>query len=214
MADIFSVNTIFFNIFDYQVSYLEFVGTVLYFASVWLIARRNMWTWPVGIISVILYMFLFYQFALYSDVFEQGYYLIASTYGWWAWSRGSRNEKVATGFSKPRVIALWAAVTLLIGVALGLTMSQVHDWLPLVFPEPAALPMLDAITTVMSLSAMWLLTLRRAESWVYWIIVDIAAIYVYFTKGIAFVGLQYIALTLMAVYGFMSWRQNVKKVVA
>jgi nicotinamide riboside transporter PnuC len=38
--------------------------------------------------------------------------------------------------------------------------------------------------------------------------VDIAAIYLYFTKGIAFVGLQYIALTAMAVYGLFNWYRS------
>ncbi|MCP4695159.1 MAG: nicotinamide mononucleotide transporter, partial [Desulfobacterales bacterium] len=39
-------------------SYIELVGTVFYLLSVWLIARRNMLTWPTGIISVILFFFL------------------------------------------------------------------------------------------------------------------------------------------------------------
>jgi nicotinamide mononucleotide transporter len=208
MPNLFSVETTFFEILGYPVSYIEVVGTVLYFASVWLIARKNPLTWPVGIISVILYMVLFFQFSLYSDFLEQIYYLIASAYGWWAWSRGAKGEEVVTGFSSPRTIVTWAAVTLVFGVALGLVMGEVHNWWPVLFPASAALPMLDAITTVMSLAAMWLLTLKRAESWIYWIIVDIAAIYVYFTKEIVFIGLQYVVLTGMAIYGFLRWRSK------
>lgn len=206
MFQLFSIENTFFTILDYPVSYLEFVGTVLYFASVWLIARRNVWTWPVGIASVILYMMLFYQFALYSDTLEQIYYLVASAFGWWYWVRGDKAEKVATGFSGPKEMTLWAGVTLVLGLALGAAMSQIHLWLPTIFPEPAAMPYLDAVTTVMSFSAMWLLALKKAESWLYWLIVDIAAIYVYFTKGILFVGLQYIVLLGMAVYGFLVWK--------
>jgi len=211
LTNFFSVESTFFEVLGYPVSYIEFVGTVLYFASVWLIARRNMMTWPVGIASVILYMILFYQFNLYSDVLEQVYYLVASLYGWWVWSQGSRQGKVATGFSKPKTLLTWALATLSLGLILGFVMSNVNSWLPEVFPQPAALPMLDAITTVMSLSAMWLLTLKRAESWVYWIIVDLAAIYIYFTKEIVFVGMQYVVLTLMAIYGFIVWRKSPTK---
>ena len=208
MPDLFSVETTFFQILGYPVSYIEFFGTVLYFASVWLVARKNALTWPVGIVSVALYMVLFYQFNLYSDFFEQIYYLIASGYGWWAWSRTKSGEGVSTGFSNRRNIIVWATVTLGLGVLLGSVMSQIHIWLPSIFPEPAALPMLDAITTVMSLSAMWLLTLKRAESWIYWIIVDLAAIYVYFSKEIVFIGLQYVALTGMAIYGFIALKKT------
>ena len=66
MSDPFSVDTVFFTVLDYPISYIEFVGTLLYLWSVWLISQRNMLTWPVGIISVLLYMALFYQIRLYS----------------------------------------------------------------------------------------------------------------------------------------------------
>ncbi len=211
MPNLLSVESTFFLIWGYPVSFIEFFGTIFYFASVWLIAQKNSLTWPVGIVSVSLYMVLFYQFNLYSDFLEQIYYLIASAYGWWAWSRAKSSEKVITGFSDPRTIMIWATITLGLGILLGLGMSQIHSWLPAIFPEPAALPMLDAITTVMSFAAMWLLTLKRAESWIYWIIVDMAAIYVYFSKEMVFVGLQYIVLTGMAVYGLIAWKKQESK---
>lgn len=209
MPSLLNVETIFFTTLGYNVSYIEFFGTVLYFLSVWLIARKNTLTWPIGIASVILYFILFYQYQLYSDAIEQVYYLVASAYGWWAWTRvRSNSSSIPSGFSPKVTIVTWAASTAILGVLLGAVMSNVHIWLPLMFPAPASYAYLDAITTVMSFSAMWLLTLRRAESWAYWILVDLAAIYLYFTKGIAFVGLQYIALTFMAIYGLYNWFQS------
>jgi nicotinamide mononucleotide transporter len=211
MPNLFSVETVFFTVLDYPVSFIEFFGTVFYFASVWLIARRNILTWPIGLAGVLLYMVLFYQYQLYSDSLEQIYYLAASAYGWWAWNRTKTSGKVDTAFSNRTTIASWAAVTLLLGLALGSVMTQIHLWLPAWFPIPASLPWLDAMTTVMSLSAMWLLTLRRTETWIYWIIVDLAAIYVYFSKGIVFIGLQYIILTFIAIYGLISWVTRQRK---
>jgi nicotinamide mononucleotide transporter len=211
--NIFSVETVFFTILDYPVSFIEFFGTVMYFSSVWLIARKNVFTWPVGILSVALYMILFYQFALYSDALEQIYFMFASIYGWIAWGRiKSRREVIATGFSRLSVILLWAGATLVVGMLLGFFTSNLHILLPEFFPVQASLPFLDAITTAMSFTAMWLLTIRRAESWVYWILVDLIAIYIYFSKGIVFIGLQYIVLTGMAVYGLVSWRNRRKSV--
>ncbi len=51
----------------------------------------------------------------------------------------------------------------------------------------------------------WFLARKRAESWVYWIIVDIAAIWLYFSKGIMFVGCLYVVLLGIAIYGFWKW---------
>jgi len=63
MSNPLSVDVTFFTVLGYPISYIEFVGTVLYVLSVWLIARRSILTWPVGIVSVLLYMALFYQIA-------------------------------------------------------------------------------------------------------------------------------------------------------
>ena len=52
--NLLSIDTIAFTLLGYSMSYIELVGTVLYLWSVWLIARRNILTWPVGIVSVFL----------------------------------------------------------------------------------------------------------------------------------------------------------------
>lgn len=206
MLELFSVSNIFFEVLGYQVSYLEFFGTAAYFSSVVLIARKNMLTWPLGILSVILFMLLFYQFQLYSDTLEQIYYLVVSVIGWVLWrGRADQGKKVPSGFSEWPVVIGVATATIVAGLALGALMSQIHLLLPALFPLPAASPFLDALTTVMSFVAMWLLVLRRAESWVYWILVDIAAIYLYLSKGLVFLGLQYVALLAIASYGLFVW---------
>jgi nicotinamide mononucleotide transporter len=93
-----SINTIAFTVLGYPMSYIELIGTILYLWSVWLIAQKRMLTWPVGIVSVLFYMSLFYQIRLYSDALEQVYYLIASIYGWWWWSQRGPAEEVTARF--------------------------------------------------------------------------------------------------------------------
>lgn len=114
MGNLLSVDTIFVTILGYPLSYIEFVGTILYLWSAWLIARRNVLTWPVGIVSVLLYMLLFYQIRLYSDALEQVYYLGASIYGWWFWSRTQRDNGVVTdvNYSSPRAIVTYLGLML------------------------------------------------------------------------------------------------------
>ena len=71
MLNFFSVDKVLLTVLGYPMSYIEFAGTILYLWSVWLIAKRHILTWPVGIVSVLLYMILFYQIRLYSDTIEQ-----------------------------------------------------------------------------------------------------------------------------------------------
>lgn len=210
MLEWFSVNKIVFTVLNYPMSYIEFIGTILYLWSVWLIARRNILTWPVGIVSVLLYMALFYQIRLYSDTVEQGYYLIASAYGWWRWVTPSQQtgQPIPVRWSSGRAAAVWMAATAVVSALTGVLMSRIHLLAPTWFPEPASLPYLDALTTIMSFSAMWLMAQKRIESWVYWIIVDVIGIGLYYVKDVRFVALLYVILLGMAINGLMSWMRG------
>jgi nicotinamide mononucleotide transporter len=70
MTAFFCVETVFVTLFGYPMSYLELTGTVFNLWSVWLVARKNILTWPVGVVGVILFAILFYQIQLYSDLVE------------------------------------------------------------------------------------------------------------------------------------------------
>ena len=205
MLQFFSVDTIAFTIFNYPMSYIELLGTVFNLWSVWLIAKKKMLTWPTGIIGVILFMILFYQIQLYSDALEQIYYLGVSIYGWYAWSKVKKDNNISVKFSHPRVIILFIIGTLILSGAIGLFMSHIHIYWPKLFPEPASFPYWDALTTMMSFTAMWLMTLRRKESWIYWIIVDIIAVILYSVKDIKLVAILYFIFLCLASNGFRLW---------
>jgi nicotinamide mononucleotide transporter len=209
MIKLFSIHTIAFTVLGYPMSYIEFLGTLLYIGSVWLITQKHMLTWPVGILSVLLYMMLFYQIRLYSDALEQVYYLAASVYGWWWWSRQGPTQERTEGFRYScRRLGSWVlGITLGIGLALGEVMSQIHLWWPHLFPEAASFPFLDAVTTIMSFTAMALMAQKRIESWLYWIVVDAIAIGLYYVKEVRFLSLLYVILLGMAINGLWSWHR-------
>ena len=86
-------------------------------------------------------------------------------------------------------------------------MARVHVLLPRLFVEPAAYPYLDALTTVMSFVAMWLMARKCIESWVYWIIVDVIGIGLYFARDVRFVALLYVFLLVLAIRGLLEWNR-------
>jgi nicotinamide mononucleotide transporter len=210
MLQFLSVDNIAFVLLGYPMSYIELIGTVLYLWSVWLIAKRRVLTWPVGIVSVLLYMILFYQIRLYSDAIEQVYYIGASIYGWIVWNH-SRNEdgKVTdVTYSNIQSIIFWIMITGIISIVVGFLMKRIHLLLPVIFPEAASFPFLDALTTIMSFTAMWLMARKRIESWIYWIIVDGIGIWLYFVKDVKFISLLYVTLLFLAVSGLASWHKT------
>jgi nicotinamide mononucleotide transporter len=166
----------------------------------------------VGIISVLLFMILFYQIRLYSDAIEQIYYLGASVYGWLAWNKSPRDNGQITDvqYSTSKMLIVWVASTAVVSLVFGFMMTQIHLWFPIIFPEKASFPYLDTLTTIMSFSAMWLMARKKTESWVYWIIVDVIGIWLYFVKDVKFISLLYVILLIMAVNGLRMWNISVQ----
>jgi nicotinamide mononucleotide transporter len=212
MQNFWSINNIAFTLIGYPMSYIEFIGTILYLWATWLITKQKMLNWFVGIISSLLYMALFYQIRLYSDMLEQLYFIIVSIYGWWRWSTPLKGTgKILTvHYSSRRRIILVAAITIALALVAGAIISKIHLFLPILFPEKASFPYLDALTTIMSFTAMWLMALMKIESWYYWIIVDAIGIGLYYVKGVKFIALLYVILLFMAFNGLRTWLKKAK----
>jgi nicotinamide mononucleotide transporter len=208
-----SVNTIFFTILGYPISYLEFVGTLFTLAAVLLVWRRCIINWPVSIIGTILFGILFYQIQLYADFFEQTYYFITAFWGWYSWKTYQKNkdvEKVGITVNSKKMNLVWVAIIIAGTTLLSFILANINKWLPTLFPEPASMVVLDAGTTVMSFVATILMIRRRVESWVIWVIVDIIAIGLYWFKEVPFIALLYVVFLVIASAGLVDWYKAYK----
>ncbi len=212
---LFDVGNTFFTILNYPISYIEFFGTLFNLACVWLVAKKKILNWPVGLVGVVLFGILFYQINLYADFAEQIYYFITGIIGWYAWAKAKKPKDEAEDIvvlrNTKRQNISWAVSILATTVVSGWALSHVHTWLPAVFPEPAALPYLDAGTTMMSFAAQFLMIRRKLENWVLWIIVDIIAVGLYWYKEVPFIALLYLIFLFIATNGFITWRNTYRR---
>lgn len=210
-----NVNTVVFTIFNYPMSYVELFGTIFNLACVWLVARKNILNWPIGIIGVILFGALFYQIHLYADLFEQFYYFFTGFWGWYIW----KNRRASCESGKDIIVKkgtlnnniIWLVAILVFTAAGTWAMLNINKWLPNLFPIPAALPLLDVCTTIMSFAAQILMIQKRLESWILWIAVDVVAIWLYWYKGVPFVALLYLIFLYLATKGLLSWNLTYKE---
>jgi nicotinamide mononucleotide transporter len=209
----FDINNILFEIWGYGMSYLEFFGTIAGFIAVWFASRANVWSWPIGLINVTLFFFLFYQVQLYPDMFLQTFFFVTNLMGWWRWTHprpfeeDSKSELRVSYMPLQQVLAL--SVIGLVGTFLfGSLASRLHEWFPVVFNKPSAFPYLDSFVTVMSIITTFLMIQKKIESWMLWILIDIVATYMYFMKGIKFVAIEYLVFCFIAAYGLWNWRRE------
>lgn len=221
MVDFFDIRTLFFTLWGYPMSYLEFFGVVSGAVAVWLSARANVWSWPIGAASVVLFFFLFYQIQLYPDMFLQVFFLVTNLQGWWRWTHPERGEEVVRhSGAKPelritrmpaRKLIVWTGLGLVATVLLGTFARKLHDWFPVLFSQPSAFPYIDSFTTVMSIMATFLMIEKRVECWYVWLVVDLILTYIYFVKGVKLVAVEYFAFCFIAALGAYNWTRDYQK---
>jgi len=71
---------------------LEIAAVIFTLANVWLAVKENIWTWPTGIASVLLYLVVFWRSHLYLNAGLQLVYFALSIHGWYEWLHGGENK--------------------------------------------------------------------------------------------------------------------------
>ena len=182
---------------------IEITAVMFGLMNITLLIRRSIWNYPFGIVMVCLYMVIFYQTKLYSDVILQVFFLFAQIYGWYYWSQRRDDDGLVIvgrlGAGMAVVLALGGAALLAV---IGTLMSKHTD---------AAAPYWDASILVFSVIAQILLARRLLENWLVWIFVDILAIGLYWSKGLYPTAALYTVFLILATFGYIAWRRSWKQ---
>lgn len=211
----FDINYTFFTVLGYAMSYVEFFAVIAGLIAVALSAKANIWSWPIGIINVVLSAFFYYQIQLYPDMFLMFFFFVTNLMGWWRWGNPKTeeadwNKELKVSFMK-RKHFLFLFLAGLVGTFLvGTLASKLHEWLPLLFNLPSAYPFIDSFILVMSVITTFLMIQKKVECWIIWIVIDVVATYLYFLKGAKFFGVEYLIFTLIASFALWNWMKEYK----
>lgn len=211
--EFFRIDYIIFSLAGYPVSPVELIGTLSGFLCVVYCAKGAIAGWPLGIINAVFFFILFYQTRLYPDMFLQIYYFITSIYGWWRW-KNPRTDSETDSCSELKISAMsisgftaLSVMTVTVSGAAGYFISGIHNMFPSIFPEPSSFPYADSFVAVLSITAQILLSLKKRENWILWMITDITAASIYFMKGIYLVGIEYVIFGIIATAGLWNWNR-------
>ena len=180
-------------------SELEWIAAALGVVNVALVVRRSVWNYPFGLAMVALYFFVFYEARLYSDALLQIFFFVVQLYGWVNWVRATTaSGDVPVGWMTGRERLLWSAGTVAASLVWGLGMARYTN---------AAAPIIDAFIAGFSISAQILMARRRIENWVLWILVDIVAVGLYFSRHLYPTSALYLLFLLLSIAGLIGWRR-------
>ena len=181
-----------------QTSWLELIAVAFGLTCVWYMKKESVWVFPLGIINVLIYVYIFYSTRLYANAAINAFFFMMSVYGWYNWtrksgdnetlkiSRCSRTEMILNG------IAILLFFVIIRIVLIKYTESNIPSW--------------DAGTTAVYIIAQWLVSRKKIENWLLWISADSVMVGLCAWEGLWFSSFQYLVFTIIAVLGYREWR--------
>lgn len=200
--------------------FMESFAAVFGILSVYFSIKKNIWVYPTGIISTLIYVYILFNFGLLGDCMINVYYTVMSVYGWILWGKNSEDHihvEVTWASKKEWLygILLFVLSLLLVtvvyyykpyidnqfsmeGTNLGLYHLDWGNWL-------------DVITTAIFLVGMWFMAKRRIENWIFWIVGDFICMPMMIYKELGITSVQYLVFTIMAILGYQTWKKSLKE---
>ena len=183
---------------------LEIIAVFFGFLSVWFSKNNNILVFPTGIINTSIFVYLLLKWSLLGDMIINAYYFIMSIYGWYFWLKGTNNT--ISPISKVSNSDIRIVVLLFISssIIVSLIYTIFDKW-------EAIVSYIDILTTAIFFAAMWLMAKRKVESWIFWIVGNIISVPLYLYKGLAFTSIQYFIFTVIALAGYIKWKELYNK---
>jgi len=177
----------------------EVFAALLGIAYVILATKESQWCWPLAFISTLIYTILFWQGQLPMQALLNFYYMGMAIYGYLLWRQHGNTEDnlVITRWSRSQQI-----IFLAIGTILTLATAYYLESI-----NASQSPYLDAGVTVFSVLNTLLMARKILQNWLYWIIIDTAAIVLYAQTGYYATVVMYSVYLILAIIGYIRWKK-------
>lgn len=176
----------------------EWIAASLGIGYVILAAKESIWCWPAAFASTLIYTLLFWQGQLPMQALLNVYYMGMAVYGWRLWRTDREDNEVLVISTRPGRFHIGFVMS---GVILSLITAYYLEQV-----IGSRLPYLDAFVTVFSVMNTVLMARKVLESWIYWIVINAAAIALYFQTGYYVTIVMFMVYLVLAIYGYKSWR--------
>lgn len=184
-----------------MITWTEAVGFALALAMVWCSIRELHWSWPLALLSSLLYFFVFKDSLLYAEASLQLVFAALALWGWRQWLRQDEDQQPILSIQRLSrrgwtlaglsLVVLWPALAWLL---LTYTDSDVAWW--------------DALPTALSLIGQALLGRKYLENWLVWFVVNVFSVGLFAYKGLWLTCLLYALFIGLSVIGWREWQKR------
>ena len=184
----------------------EFLAVISGISGVWLAKKENVWLYPVGIVSVLLWIYLCWIGKLYGQSLINVFFFAMNIYGWFNWLRKDKNNQPNVVISQNSIRDNYLVITVLFVLTILIYFALV----PFQEADTSLLyVLLESIITSLNFVAMWLMAWKRLENWILWIIGDIMCIPLFIYKDYPIGVIQFMVFIIIAYLGYKEWKSKV-----
>ncbi|MBN1599689.1 MAG: nicotinamide mononucleotide transporter [Bacteroidales bacterium] len=186
-------------LFDHYIELFATISGLLYLVYS---VKGNILLWFFGLITSLLYVYVFFISKIYADMGINIYYVIISIYGWIHWSRLDENiDKRTLPYSTLliRTGIILFFITLLLFILIAFILNKYTD---------SDIALWDSFTTSASITATWMLARKIIEHWLVWIVIDSVSAGLYIYKGLYPTVLLFVVYATLAVIGYIEWKKQ------
>ncbi|HUP44075.1 MAG TPA: nicotinamide riboside transporter PnuC, partial [Thermoanaerobaculia bacterium] len=168
--------------------------------SIWLAARQNVWYYPTGIVSVVLYAWIYFDASLYAEAGLQVVWFALMIYGWYQWLYGGQHYTPLRVSRTP--LTAWAPI-----VFAGVMMSLFIAFIQHRYTDNPA-PLADSTIAAFSIVAQAMTAKKWLESWLFWIVINVLAVGLYIDRALYPTAVLYAVLFILGIKGWLAWRKS------
>ena len=183
---------------------LEGVAVVCAILYLLLAIRQHIGCWFFAGISTAIYVYLFLDARLYMESALNVFYFGMAIYGWYSWA-GIGDDR----HSGEMTVSQWSVRRHLIAIMLIILLSVSSGFL-LDRNTSAVFPYVDSLTTWSALWATFLIARKVLENWWYWLLIDLASIFIYWSRDLQLTAMLFAVYVIMIPFGYLSWRKSMR----
>lgn len=192
----------------------EGIAVACAMAYLLLAIRQNIWCWFFAGISTAIFVYLFFGARLYMESALNVFYFVMAIYGWYVWRyAGHKVEPHVDNKADELGVTVWPMRTHTTAIATILLVSGISGYCLDSFTD-AEYPYVDSLTSWGAIWATFLVARKVLENWWYWLLIDAASVFIYWSRGLELSALLFIVYLLMIPFGFISWRRSMIEAAA
>jgi nicotinamide mononucleotide transporter len=184
-------------------STLEVIAVVAAIAYLVFAIRQDIVCWLFAAISTAIYVWLFVVAKLYMESVLNGFYFAMAIYGYFMW-------RSVGGNGEGRPVVVWPLNTHVMAIATICILSAANGYLLTLFSD-AAFPYVDSLTTWSAIWATFLVARKVLENWWYWLVIDFASVFIYFSRDLELTSALFVIYIVMIPFGLIAWTRSLRE---